>query len=91
MAGKGERFIGLVAGFSVGAVMLGVAALVIVMSVMNGFRAELFEKSVGLNGQAVVQGFNNTLPDWRQIVTEAKATRGVTAAIPLIEQPCSPA
>jgi lipoprotein-releasing system permease protein len=87
LPGKSERFIGLVAGFSVGAVMLGVAALVIVMSVMNGFRAELFEKSVGLNGQAVVQGFNNQLPDWRMVKREALATPGVTAAIPLIEQP----
>ncbi|MGN6271400.1 MAG: lipoprotein-releasing ABC transporter permease subunit [Sphingomonas sp.] len=87
LPGKSERFIGLVAGFSVGAVMLGVAALVIVMSVMNGFRAELFEKSVGLNGQAVVQGFNNQLPDWRRIAREAKATPGVTSATPLIEQP----
>lgn len=87
LPGKGERFIGLVAGFSVGAVMLGVAALVIVMSVMNGFRAELFEKSVGLNGQAVVQGFNNQLPNWRRVVREAKAIPGVTSATPLIEQP----
>ena len=87
LPGKGERFIGLVAGFSVGAVMLGVAALVIVMSVMNGFRAELFEKSVGLNGQAVVQGFDNQLPQWRQVMAQAKATPGVTSAIPLIEQP----
>jgi lipoprotein-releasing system permease protein len=87
LPGKGERFIVLVAGFSVGAVMLGVAALVIVMSVMNGFRAELFEKSVGLNGQAVVQGFNNNLPDWRKVEKEALATPGVTSAKPLIEQP----
>jgi lipoprotein-releasing system permease protein len=87
LPGKNERFIMLVAGFSVGAVMLGVAALVIVMSVMNGFRADLFEKSVGLNGQAVIQGFNNNLPDWRRIAAEAKATPGVTSATPLIEQP----
>ena len=56
LPGKGERFIVLVAGFSLGAVMLGVAALVIVMSVMNGFRAELFDKITGLNGHAVIQG-----------------------------------
>ena len=87
LPGRGERFIVLVAGFSLGAVMLGVAALVIVMSVMNGFRAELFDKIVGLNGHAVVQGFNGRLPDWRRVVAEAKATPGVTSAVPLIEQP----
>ena len=87
LPGRGERFIVLVAGFSVGAVMLGVAALVIVMSVMNGFRAELFDKSVGLNGQAVVQGFGNNLPDWQRVVTQAKAIPGVVSAKPLIEQP----
>ena len=87
LPGKGERFIVLVAGFSLGAVMLGVAALVIVMSVMNGFRAELFDKIVGLNGHAVIQGIGGRLPDWREIVVQAKATPGVTAAVPLIEQP----
>lgn len=87
LPGKGEAFILLVAGFSLGAVMLGVAALVIVMSVMNGFRAELFDKIVGLNGHAVVQGIGGELPDWRRVVDLAKATPGVTNATPLIEQP----
>jgi lipoprotein-releasing system permease protein len=87
LPGKGERFIVLVAGFSLGAVMLGVAALVIVMSVMNGFRAELFDKIVGLNGHAVVQGIGGRLPDWREVVRQAKATPGVTRAVPLIDQP----
>jgi lipoprotein-releasing system permease protein len=87
LPGKGEAFILLVAGFSLGAVMLGVAALVIVMSVMNGFRAELFDKIVGLNGHAVVQGIGGQLPDWRRIVEVARATPGVTSATPLIEQP----
>jgi len=67
--------------------MLGVAALVIVMSVMNGFRAELFDKIVGLNGHAVVQGYGGQLRDWRDVLAEAKATPGVTEATPLIEQP----
>jgi len=87
LPGKGEGFIFLVASISLIAVMLGVAALVIVMSVMNGFRAELFDKIVGLNGHAVVQGYDNRLPDWRDVVREAKATPGVTEATPLIEQP----
>ncbi|GLT01467.1 multidrug ABC transporter substrate-binding protein [Sphingobium jiangsuense] len=87
LPGKGEGFIFLVAGISLVAVMLGVAALIIVMSVMNGFRAELFDKIVGLNGHAVVQGYGGRLPDWRDVLKEAKATPGVTSATPLIEQP----
>ena len=81
LPGKGEGFIFLVA------VMLGVAALIIVMSVMNGFRAELFDKIVGLNGHAVVQGYGGRLPDWQSILKQAKATPGVTSATPMIEQP----
>ncbi len=87
LPGKGEAFIFLVASISLVAVMLGVAALIIVMSVMNGFRAELFDKIVGLNGHAVVQGIGGRLPDWRDIVAQARATPGVTRAVPMIEQP----
>lgn len=87
LPGRGEAFIFLVAGISLVAVMLGVAALVIVMSVMNGFRAELFDKIVGLNGHAVVQGYAGQLRDWRQVLDDARATPGVTGATPLIEQP----
>jgi len=87
LPGKGEGFIFLVATISLVAVMLGVAALIIVMSVMNGFRAELFDKIVGLNGHAVVQGYGGRLPNWQEIVREARRTPGVTSATPLIEQP----
>ncbi len=87
LPGKGEGFIFLVAGISLAAVMLGVAALIIVMSVMNGFRAELFDKIVGLNGHAVVQGYGGRLPDWQSVLKQAKATPGVTSATPMIEQP----
>jgi len=85
--GKGEGIIALVAGFSLAGVMLGVAALIIVMSVMNGFRAELFDKIVGLNGHAVVQGYDGRLASWREVMAEAKKTPGVVSATPLIEQP----
>lgn len=87
LPGRGEAFIAVVAGFSLGAVMLGVAALIVVMSVMNGFRAELFDKITGLNGHAVIQGFGGQLRDWREIAAEAKATPGITSATPMIEQP----
>ncbi len=87
LPGKGEGFIFLVASISLIAVALGVAALIIVMSVMNGFRAELFDKIVGLNGHAVVQGYDGRLGDWQRIADAAKKTPGVTSAVPLIEQP----
>ena len=85
--GKGEAFIALVAGISVGVVMLSVAMLVIVMSVMNGFRAELMDKIVGLNGHAIVQAYGGRLDDWESVLEKVRATPGVTDASPLIEQP----
>ena len=87
LPGKGERFIALVAGISLAAVMLGVAALVIVMSVMNGFRAELFDKIVGLNGHAIIQAYGGRLDNWEQVLEDVRKTPGVTHASPLIEQP----
>ena len=87
LPGRGEAFIALVASISLVAVMLGVAALVVVMSVMNGFRAQLFDKIVGLNGHAVVQGYGGRRPDWEGIAAQARATPGITSATPLIEQP----
>ncbi len=87
LPGKGEGFIFLVAAISLAAVALGVAALIIVMSVMNGFRGELFDKIVGLNGHAIVQGYEGRLSDWQRIAAAARATPGVVSALPLIEQP----
>ena len=87
LPGRGEAFIAMVAGISLVAVMLGVAALVIVMSVMNGFRAELLDKIVGLNGHAIIQAYGGRLDDWQDILKRVEATPGVTRATPLIEQP----
>ena len=87
LPGRGEAFIALVAGISLVAVALGVAALVIVMSVMNGFRAELLDKIVGLNGHAIIQAYGGRMDDWQQVLRQAQATPGVTRASPLIEQP----
>ncbi|MFN7030848.1 MAG: lipoprotein-releasing ABC transporter permease subunit [Sphingopyxis sp.] len=84
---RGEGFIFVAAAFSFIAVTLGVATLIVVMSVMNGVRADLFDKIVGLNGHAVVQGFGGRLDDWRDVLKQAKATPDVVSATPLIEQP----
>jgi lipoprotein-releasing system permease protein len=69
------------------AVALGVAALVVVMSVMNGFRAELLDKIVGLNGHAIIQAYGGRLDNWEQVLKDVRATPGVVKASPLIEQP----
>ncbi len=87
LPGRGEAFIALVAGISLVAVMLGVAALVSVMSIMNGFRAELFDKIVGLNGHAIIQAYGGRLDDWQKVLKDVEATPGVVRASPLIEQP----
>ena len=87
LPGRGEGFIFLVASIATGAVALGVAALVIVMSVMNGFRAELFDRILGLNGHAVIQGYGGRLEQWQPLAAQVRAIPGVTKATPLIEQP----
>lgn len=87
LPGRGEAFIFLVAGISLVAVALGVAALIIVMSVMNGFRAELLDKIVGLNGHAVVQGYGGRINNWQDVLRETRRMDGVVSASPLIEQP----
>jgi len=85
--GKGEGIIAVVAGFSLLGVILGVWALVVVTSVMNGFRAELFDKITAQNGDAVIQGYDGRLTDWRRVLAQARATPGVTEVTPLIDQP----
>lgn len=85
--GKGEGFIALVAGISVGVVMLSVAMLVLVMSVMGGFRTEMLEKFSGLNGHAIIQAYGGELDGWESVLEDVRATEGVTDASPLIEQP----
>jgi lipoprotein-releasing system permease protein len=87
LPGRGEAVIALVAGISIGVVMLSVAMLVIVMSVMNGFRAELIDRITGLNGHAIIQAYGDRFEGWQDVLEEVRATPGVTAASPLIERP----
>ena len=87
LPGKSEAFIALVASISIGVVMLSVAMLVIVMSVMNGFRYELMDKIVGLNGHAIVQAYGGRLENWQGVLEDVRETPGVVSASPLIEQP----
>ena len=87
LPGRGEAVIALVASISIGVVMLSVAMLVIVMSVMNGFRAELIDKITGLNGHAIIQAYGGRLENWEQILEQVRETDEVVDASPLIDQP----
>ncbi len=81
-----EGFISVIAGFSFVGIALGVATLIIVMSVMNGFRQELFGKIVGMRGHLMIQGQKAPLKDAGTIVEFIKPIPGVDTAYPLIER-----
>ena len=61
---KAEGFVSVIAGFSFAGIMLGVATLIIVMSVMNGFRQELFSRILGLNGHMNVYSLSEPMEDY---------------------------
>jgi len=65
--------------------MLGVATLIIVMAVMNGFRAELLDRILGLNGHLIVQPIDGELSDYVEVSARLNGVEGVKLAIPLIE------
>ncbi|KAA1177735.1 lipoprotein-releasing ABC transporter permease subunit [Rhizobium tropici] len=80
-----EASISVIAGFSLVGIMLGVAALIIVMAVMNGFRAELFKQILGFNGHVVVQPIDSPLNDYAELAKKFSVVPGVTMALPLVE------
>ena len=84
-ARRKEGFISVIAGFSFLGIMLGVATLIIVMAVMNGFRKDLFDKIMGLNGHIIVQKIGEPFDDYAEAAQKFAAVPGVKHAIPLIE------
>jgi len=84
-ARRKEGFISVIAGFSFLGIMLGVATLIIVMAVMNGFRKELLGKIVGLNGHILVQPLETPLTDWEQVSDRISQIPGILVAAPLVE------
>jgi len=84
-ARRKEGFISVIAGFSFTGIMLGVATLIIVMAVMNGFRNELFSKILGLNGHIIVNKIGGSFQDYPDIAKRIVRVPGVEAAMPLIE------
>src|SRR5436309_14553984 len=84
-ARRQEGFISIIAGFSFLGIMLGVATLIIVMAVMNGFRKELLGKILGLNGHLLVQPLESPLTDWEIVAERIATVPGIRLAAPLVE------
>ncbi len=82
---KAEGFVSVIAGFSFAGIMLGVATLIIVMSVMNGFRQELFDRILGLNGHMNVYAYNGEMDYYEEMRASLLPIEGVKEVIPIIE------
>lgn len=84
-ARRKETFISIIAGFSFVGIMLGVATLIIVMAVMNGFRGELLDRILGINGHLIIQPIGSELTDYSAVAKRVEGVDGVKYAVPLVE------
>ena len=84
-ARRQEGFVSVIAIFSLLGIALGVATLIIVMSVMNGFRADLIGRILGLNGHLGVYAQGATMADFDAVAAKVRAVPGVVSATPLVE------
>jgi lipoprotein-releasing system permease protein len=84
-ARRAQGFVSVIAGFSFVGIMLGVATLIVVMSVMNGFHIELMNKIIGINGHVFLQGVERPLDDYDQVTDRIRKVKGVTLALPMVE------
>ncbi|MFC3218235.1 lipoprotein-releasing ABC transporter permease subunit [Tianweitania populi] len=84
-ARRKEAFISVIASFSFAGIMLGVATLIIVMAVMNGFRTELMSRILGVNGHLIMQPIDRPLDDYSEVARRIEGVGGVKYALPLVE------
>ncbi len=85
-ARRGERFVSVIAGFSLVGIALGVATLIIVMSVMGGFKVDLLNRILGFNGHlGVFAGRGAPLTEYDALAQRIRAVPGVVAAIPVVD------
>ncbi|MFA7414861.1 MAG: lipoprotein-releasing ABC transporter permease subunit [Rhizobium sp.] len=84
-ARRKEAFISVIAGFSFVGIMLGVATLIIVMAVMNGFRTELISRILGINGHMIVQPVDGPLDNYAELAEKFSNIPGITMSLPLVE------
>ena len=84
-ARRAHGSVSVIAGFSFAGIVLGVAALIVVMAVMNGFRHDLMDKLIGLNGHMFLQGVETPLTDYQAVTERVAQLPGVKLALPIVE------
>ena len=85
-ARKGERFVSIIAIFSLVGIALGVATLIVVTSVMSGFQAELVSRILGVNGHITIQAYaGQKLDDYQGLVAQVRGIPGVASATPVLD------
>jgi lipoprotein-releasing system permease protein len=84
-AKRRTRFVSFITLISLLGIALGVAALIVILSVMNGFEGELRSRLLGMSAHGFVTGSDGVTSDWRQLVKDVEAEEGVAAAAPVVE------
>jgi lipoprotein-releasing system permease protein len=84
-ARRGERFVSIIACFSLIGISLGVATLIIVTSVMSGFKADLLNRILGFNGDIAIYGNGSSITQYEDISAKLKTLPGVVSVIPVVD------
>src|SRR5215471_17700639 len=84
-ARRREGFISIIATISFLGIMIGVFTLIVVMAVMNGFRKELLDKILGLNGHLLIQPLEKPLTDYEEVADRVAGVQGIRLAAPIVE------
>jgi lipoprotein-releasing system permease protein len=85
-ARKGERFVSIIAIFSLVGIALGVATLIVVTSVMSGFQTELVTRAVGVNGHISIEAYaGESIPGYAPLVAQMRAIPGVVSVLPVLD------
>jgi len=83
--GQDNRFISFISSLSMAGIALGVAALIVVLSVMNGFQKELRSRILGVTSHIEVVGMDGALMDWQRVAAQARQVPQVLAAAPYVQ------
>ena len=83
---RGNRFVSFISTISMLGIAIGVAVLIVVLSVMNGFEREVRGRIMSLTSHATISAFGSGLPDWEAMAAKIQENPGVVASAPYIEE-----